>query len=485
MRTECTAPSFKFQEVAGRAVVARFDGGALTSDGGAVVLREVERTTGVLRQFAACFHDYRDPARTTHSVARLVRQRVYALALGYEDLNDHDALRHDPLFAVLAEADDLGAPLAGKSTLNRLELSGATIAEAERYKKIAVDHAAVDRLLVDVFIQAHAHDPTPPEEIILDLDATDDPVHGQQEGRFFHGFYGHYCYLPLYIFAGDHLLCARLRPSNIDASAGVLDEVPRLVAQLRAVWPDVRIVLRADSGFCRDALLTWCEAHGVDYVIGLAKNDRLIALITDELADAAAQCAATGRPARVFAELTYQTRDSWSRARRVVAKAEQLTPATRDDEGKRNPRFVVTSLGRERIDARALYEDVYCARGEMENRIKEQQLMLFADRTSAATMRANQLRLYFSSIAYVLVHALRRLALAGTTLARGQVTTIRLTLLKIGARVRVTTRKVWLALASGCPHATLFATVHATLRALPRHPMHPIHPIHPIHPMRC
>jgi hypothetical protein len=465
MRAECTTLALRFQEVAGREVVGRFDGGALTSDGGAVLLREVERSTEILQQFAGCFRDYRDPLRVRHSVAALIRQRVYGLALGYEDLNDHDALRHDPLFAVLAEADDLDAPLAGKSTLNRLELSGATIADAERYKKIAVDQAAVDRLLVELFIQAH---PTPPVEIVLDLDATDDPVHGTQEGRFFHGFYGHYCYLPLYIFAGDHLLCARLRPANIDASAGALDEVDRIVAQLRAVWPAVRIMLRADSGFCRDALMTWCETHAVEYVLGLAKNERLTAMITSELADANAQCAATGHAARVFAERTYRTRDSWSRARRVVAKAEQLTPSTANGEGKSNPRFVVTSLAVATIDARTLYEDVYCARGEMENRIKEQQLMLFADRTSAATMRANQLRLYFSSMAYVLVHALRRLALAGTALARAQVTTIRLALLKIAARVRVTTRKVWLALASGCPHAALFVRAHATLMSLPR-----------------
>lgn len=464
MQTECTAPTLRFQEVAGREVVGRFDGGVLTSDGGAVLLREVERATGILEQFGACFRDYRDPTRTRHSVAALVRQRVYGLALGYEDLNDHDALRHDPLFAVLAEAVEVTAPLAGKSTLNRLELSGATIAEAERYKKIAVDHAAVDRLLVALFLQAH---PTPPAEIVLDLDATDDPVHGRQEGRFFHGFYGQYCYLPLYIFAGEHLLSARLRPANIDASAGALDEVERIVAQLRAVWPAVRLVVRADSSFCRDALMTWCEAHAVDYVLGLAKNERLTALIRGELAAANAACTATGHAARVFAELTYQTRASWSRARRVVAKAEQLTPSTPSGEGKSNPRFVVTSLGVSTIDARPLYEDLYCARGEMENRIKEQQLMLFADRTSAATMRANQLRLYFSSIAYVLVHALRRLGLAGTAFAHAQVTTIRLSLLKIGARVRVTTRKVWLALASGCPHAALFARVHATLVALP------------------
>jgi hypothetical protein len=457
MRTECTTEALQFQAVAGRTVRARFDGGTLTSDGGAVLLREVDRATGILAQFAACFRDYRDPARVTHSVARLLRQRVYGLALGYEDLNDHDQLRRDPLFAVLAEAADLAAPLAGKSTLNRLELSAATVDEAERYKKIAVDHAAVDRMLLDVFLQAH---PTPPAELVLDLDATDDPLHGAQEGRFFHGFYGHYCYLPLYIFAGEHLLCARLRRANIDASAGAVEDVARIVAHLRAAWPAVRITLRGDSGFCRDALMTWCDTHRVDYVFGLAKNARLTALITEELAAAAAQCAATGQPARVFAERTYETLDSWSRARRVVAKAEQLAVG---EDGKSNPRFVVTSLAAARLDARALYEELYCARGDMENRIKEQQLMLFADRTSAATMRANQLRLYCSSIAYLLLHALRRLALAGTALARAQCQTIRLTLLKIGARVRITVRHVWLALASGCPHAALFARVHATL----------------------
>lgn len=458
MTTECTAGTLEFQAVARRTVQARFDGGTLTSDGGAVLLREVDRATGILRQFAACFRDHRASTRITHAVDALVRQRVYGLALGYEDLNDHERLRHDPLVAVLAEAADLTAPLAGKSTLNRLELSAATVDEAERYKKIAVDHAAVDRMLVDVFLQAHA---VPPTEIVLDLDATDDPVHGAQEGRFFHGYYGHYCYLPLYIFAGEHLLCARLRSANIDASAGALEEVERLVAQLRAAWPTVRITLRADSGFCRDALMTWAEAHAVDFVFGLAKNARLTALIPAELAAAAAACATTGQPARVFAERTYQTHDTWARARRVVAKAEQLTGGA---DGKSNPRFVVTSLPVTAVDARTLYEDVYCARGEMENRIKEQQLMLFADRTSAATMRANQLRLYFSSVAYLLLHALRRLALVGTALAHAQCQTIRLTLLKIGARIRITVRHVWLALASGCPSADLFARVHATLR---------------------
>jgi hypothetical protein len=468
MSTECTTETLQFQEAHGRSVLARFDGGTLTSDGGAVLLREVERATGILRQFTTCFTDHRDPSRIEHAVASLVAQRVYGLALGYEDLNDHDALRADPLLAVLAgsadptgtarrRARDAGNALAGKSTLNRLELTAATCAPSERYKKITVDHAAIDRLYVDVYVAAHA---TPPTEIVLDLDATDDPVHGAQEGRFFHGYYGHYCYLPLYIFADEHLLCARLRPANIDASAGAREEVERTVAQLRAVWPEVRIILRADSGFCRDPLLTWCETHGVDYVIGLARNDRLTALIAPELRAMATECLATGSAARVFAEHTYQTRESWSCARRVIAKAEQLPGI---DGPKANPRFVVTSLSPEVLDAQPLYEALYCARGDMENRIKEQQLMLFADRTSTATLRANQLRLTFSSVAYLLLAALRRLGLAGTRLARAQCQTIRLTLLKIGARVRVTVRKVWIALATGCPHAALFARVHANL----------------------
>jgi hypothetical protein len=462
MSAECTAESLVFQAAAGREVVARFDGGTLTSDGGALLLREVEQVTGIVRQFAACFTDHRDARRVEHPVATLVAQRVYALALGYEDLNDHDALRADPLLAVVAgspdpvgqqrrRSRDAGKALAGKSTLNRLELTAATPAADERYKKITVDHAAVDRLFVDLFVQAHA---TPPAEITLDLDATDDPVHGQQEGRFFQGFYGHYCYLPLYIFAGEHLLCARLRGADRDASAGATDELARIIPQLRAAWPEVRLTVRADSGFCRDELLTWCEAHAVDYVIGLQRNSRLVAAVDDALAEVTAACAQSGAPERAFCDLTYRTQRGWSRERRVVAKAEALPGL---DGPQANPRFVVTSLPAEVLDAQPLYEILYCARGDMENRIKEQQLMLFADRTSAATLRANQLRLTFSSVAYTLLAALRRLGLAGTRLATAQCQTIRLTLLKLGARLRVTVRKVWVAFATGCPHAPLFA----------------------------
>jgi hypothetical protein len=467
MQTQCTQESFEFHPFSKRQVKAGFDGGAITSDAGGLLLREVEKRTGIISQFADCFTDHREPERIEHTVKELVAQRVYGLALGYEDLNDHDELRRDPLLAVLAEKPDplgesrarerdQGKALAGKSTLNRLELTGEVVREEERYKKIVMDQEAVDRMLVEVFLQAHA---VPPVGIVLDLDATDDPVHGNQEGRFFHGYYGHYCYLPLYIFCGDFLLCARLRSSNIDASAGCLEEVERIVAQIRQAWPAVKITLRGDSGFCREELMSWCEAHRVDYVLGLAKNERLKAEIAGEMEQAAEQYAQTGQAARVFKEFTYQTRESWRRARRVIAKAEHLEKGS-------NPRFVVTSLAAEKWEARQLYEELYCARGEMENRIKEQ-LMLFADRTSTAFLRSNQTRLYFSSVAYVLMEALRRLGLKQTELAEAQCVTIRLKLLKIGALIRITVRKVWVSMAGGYPYHELFAQVYTQLRAVP------------------
>ena len=467
MLTQCNQESFQFHPLGGREVRGRFDGGAITSDAGGLLLREVEKRTGIIAQFAACFRDHRDPERIEHTVRELVAQRVYALALGYEDLNDHDPLRQDPWLAVLAEKPDprgesrarerdQGKALAGKSTLNRLELAGKEVSAEERYKKIALDPAAVDRLLGEVFLQAHRQ---PPPEIVLDLDATDDPVHGNQERRFFHGYYGHYCYLPLYIFCGDFLLCARLRPSDIDASAGSREELERIVGQIRQAWPGVKITIRGDAGFCRQELTSWCEAQGVDYVLGLAKNPRLKAEIAPELEQVAGEYARTGQAARVFKEFLYQTRESWSRARRVIGKAEHLEKGS-------NPRFVVTSLSAQAWEARRLYEELYCARGEMENRLKEQ-LSLFADRTSTAFLHSNQVRLYFSSLAYVLMEALRRLGLAGTEWARTQCDTLRLKLLKIGAQIRVTVRRVWISLAEGDPYAGMFAQVYAQLRALP------------------
>jgi hypothetical protein len=456
MPTECSRDLFGFASVEGRRVEAAFDGGALSSNGGAVLLGAAERAVGLVARFADCFRDGRQAALVEHEVRTLVGQRVFGLALGYEDLNDHDWLRHDPVMAVLvgklaARRQDC-APAAGKSTLNRLELSRP---EPTRYHKIGHDPAAIEALFVDVFLEAH---PTAPDEIVLDLDATDDPIHGEQEGRFFHGYYGGYCYLPLYVFCGKHLLAAKLRRSNIDGAAGAVDEVARIIGQIRARWPEVRIVLRADSGFAREALMTWCEANRVDYLFGLARTVRLVEEIAQELAAAARESAMTGASARRFKDFLWTTRDSWSRRRRVVGKAEHT-------QGEANPRFVVTSLSQQRADARALYEDLYCARGEMENRIKECQLDLFADRTSTATMRANQLRLWFASMAYVLLEAVRRLALMATKLANATCGTIRLKLLRIGALVRISVRRVKIAMASGNPNQRDWALAYAALGA--------------------
>jgi Transposase DDE domain group 1 len=457
MPTQCSRDLFGYEVVEGRQVVAAFDGGEVTSDAGALLLGATDRAIGLVTRFAACFDDGRVQTQVEHTIEAMVAQRVFGIALGYEDVIDHDQLRHDPVLATLAgklAAKRHGcAPLAGKSTLNRLEHAPLT---PSRYHKIGHDLVAIEGLFVALFLEAHR---TPPSQIILDLDATDDPLHGRQEGRFFHGYYDCYCYLPLYVFCGRHLLAAKLRRSNIDASAGALAEIERIVAQIRARWPKVEIRLRADSGFARDELMAWCEAHRVDFVFGLARNGRLVGQIADELAAVEAESRDRGAPARRFADFAWRTLESWRRDRRVVAKAEHLPKGP-------NPRFVVTSLPVSAIDARALYEDLYCARGEIENRIKEQQLDLFADRTSAATLRANQLRLWFASFAYVLIEALRRIGLRFTQFANATCGTIRLKLLKIGAQVRVSVRRLKVAMASACPfqaeyHLAYLALKHA------------------------
>jgi len=466
MKTECTGTLFDFQPLEKREVVASFDGGTLTSDAGGLLLREVEQRCGILRQFSGCFRDLRDAERIEHTVAELVAQRVYGIALGYEDLNDHEALRNDPVLAVLVGKEDptgqsrvregdRGRALAGKSTLNRLELTRP--GEPDRYKKIEIIEEAVNAFFVEVFLQAHER---APRRMVLDLDATDDPLHGQQEGRFFHGYYREYCYLPLYIFCGEHLLCSRLRESNRDASAGSVEEVARIVERVRASWPKVEIAIRGDAGFCRESLMSWCEANGVHYVFGLAKNSRLLGKIERQMKKAMKRYARTQKAARVYGHFLYRTERSWSRKRRVVAKAEYLSKGA-------NPRFVVTSYGPEAYDAQTLYEKEYCARGEMENRIKEQQLYLFADRTSSHEMWANQIRLWFSSVAYLLVSAFRRLGLQGTEMAKAQCQTIRLKLFKLGARIRVTVRRIVVSMASGCPDQALFAAAYANLKAIP------------------
>jgi hypothetical protein len=447
---------FEFAPVEGREVVAGFDGGAISSDAGALLLGATDRAIGMMDRFASCFHDERRQDLIEHEIVTLVGQRVFGIALGYEDINDHDELRHDPLMAVLAGKLKARrkecAPVAGKSTLNRLELSRL---EPTRYHKISHNPIAIKRLLVDLFLEAHDRAPS---EVILDLDATDDPVHGNQEGRFFHGYYDCYCYLPLYVFCGRHLLAAKLRPASMDAAAGAVEEVTRLVAHIRRRWPHARILVRADSGFAREELMAWCEANGVHFLFGLAQNERLVANIAAELARAEVRSRRTGKPARSFKEFTWTTRRSWSRTRRVVAKAEFTS-------GEANPRFVVTSLKRAECRPKYLYEKVYCARGEMENRIKECQLDLYADRTSTATMRGNQLRLWFASMAYVLLCALRRIGLDHTPFAKASCGTIRLKLLKIGALVRISVRRIKIAMSSSCPAAAVWGSAALRLNA--------------------
>jgi Transposase DDE domain group 1 len=452
--TECIQSSFGFAGSGKREIVARFDGGTISTDGGAFLLRETDGRLNLLARLADCFLDGRNQSMVEHSIVEMLSQRIYGLALGYEDINDHEQLRKDPVFGMLAGKEELDQPLAGKSTLNRMELgTGAK----DRYKKITYWKTAIDELLVKVFLESHRQAPA---QIVLDVDATDLPLHGKQEGRFFQGYYDGYCYLPLYIFCGEHVLCAKLREADHDAYFGCLPEIQRIVAQIRAVWPDVKIILRGDSGFCRNELMSWCEGKGVDFVFGVARNQRLRKIIGQQLHAAREQWRLTGKPARVFTEFEYSTKKTkkggWDHKRRVVAKAEHI-------DGKENPRFVVTSLTDEEWKAQALYEGLYCERGNMENRIKEQ-FSLFADRMSTETMRANQMRLYLSSMAYILVSGLRRLGLKGTELAQAQVSTIRTKLLKIGAQIRVTVRKVWVSMASSYPWQGLYRQVYANLR---------------------
>jgi hypothetical protein len=442
MPTQCSQTEMDFGSSGGRKLVGAFDGGAITSNGGVVLLGAADKRLGLGARLAACFTDHRNPERIEHGLANLLRQRIFAQALGHEDLIDHDALRFDP--ALMAVLDRPEEALAGKSTLNRLEHAGNI--GRDRHHKLDHDASAIERLFVDLFMDAHRE---PPIRIVLDLDATDDPLHGSQEGRHFHGYYDCYCYLPLYIFCGRHLLCAKLRSSAKDAADGAREEVARIVAQIRERWPTTSIVIRADSGFCRDDLMSWCEENGVKYVLGLAGNSRLVKRIGRESRIARAKSKRTGKPARVFADFAYRTRDSWSAKRRVISKAEWT-------KGEANPRFIVTNVDPAFGAAQFMYERIYCQRGEMENRLKECQGDLFADRTPAPTMRANQLRLWLASFAYVLMCAVRRIGLIGTKLEAATCGTIRLQLLKIGALVTISVRRVKLAFASAFPAREVF-----------------------------
>lgn len=437
--TECKSKSLYFTRARRRQVVADFDGGRLTTDAGILLLREVDREIGLIDAINECIPDPRDPRFTIHEQREMLAQRIFSIALGYEDLNDQQTLRDDPALQVAVDkAPDPDDPLASPSTLCRLE---------NRVSRKAL--VRLSQVLIEQFLAAH---PTPPDEIILDFDATDDPVHGQQEQRFFHGYYRHYCFLPLYVFCGGHLLVALLRPSKIDAAKYARAITKLLVERIRRQWPDVKIVIRGDSGFCRWRLMRWCEAHRVDYVLGIGKNKVLERRIAPLMEQAEAAFAETLQKQRLFGETDYAA-GTWDRSRRVVMKAERLSAGP-------NRRFVVTTL----TDApQSLYDNQYTPRGDMENRIKEQQLMLFADRTSCHDFLANQFRLLLSSFAYVLLHALRRLYLAGTDLATAQVNRIRLTLLKVSARVTVSVRRIVFHLASSYPYQALFRSLTTSL----------------------
>ena len=469
MQTECNTTKIEFQRQGRKEVVGKFDGGAISSDAGGLLLRECERIFAVIKQAAGCFVDCRNESYIEHTVAELVGQRVIGLALGYEDLNDHDRLRLDTMIATLAgkkdptgktrkRKEDKGKPLAGASTLNRLELTAEKVAKDERYKKIRLEMKKAEMLLTHLFLQKPIE--TKPEMLILDLDSTDDPLHGNQEDKFFHGYYGHYCYLPLYITCGESLLWAQLRPSNIDASAGSVEALEKIVPSIREKWPGVRIIIRADSGFCRESIMAWCEDNDVDYILGLAKNARLKRKTGKAIKKSRRIYATTGQPARVFRQFSYRTLESWSRRRRVVGKIEYI-------KDKENYRFVVTSLGFQEVAPQQLYEDWYCARGDMENRIKEQQLDMFADRTSTHHMRSNQIRLWFSSLAYTLVQLLREFALCNTEMACAQCGTIRSKLFKIGGRIEISVRKVWIHFSEAYPHQALFSKIVSRLKLLP------------------
>lgn len=441
MNTECTPKQLILQGLGKRKIEITNDADVATSDGGLILLQQMDKKYRILQRFSMCFQDNRQPTRVEHSVLQLLSQRIFGLCQGYEDLNDHDQWRNDPLLSVICGKEN-GNPLSGKSTLNRLELGKETDEYGDRYNKIQWDNQEIEQLLVDIFLDSFS---VPPDEIILDFDATDDPLHGHQEGRFFHGYYDRYCYLPLYVFAGSFPLAARLRPSNIDASTGTTVLLEMMVPRIRKRFPEVRIVLRADSGFCREPIMKYCEDNHIYYVLGLAKNSRLKKALGKEMYEARKAFEQTGQRARRFTDLAYRTKKSWSRTRRVVGKAEHLLKGP-------NPRFIVTNFSPLQWSATTLYEKLYCGRGNMENRIKEQQLYLFADRTSTGWMSSNQLRLWFSTFAYIFFVFLREVYLSGSEWEKSQSSTLRLKILKVSASVRVTVRHVRIRLPYAYPY---------------------------------
>jgi len=469
MTAHATTNKLELEHLGSRRVELDFSAGRVSSDGGGILLREVDKRVRLTERLAKCFTDYRNPKLITHTLRELLAQRTYGLALGYEDLNDHERLNRDPLFATLigkvdveghrqGRGRDQGKALASPSTLGRLERSKETANEESRYEKIVCDFDAVAELFVDLFIESFDHEPG---VVVLDLDPSDIPLYGNQEERFYQGYYREHCYLPLYAFAGEHPLAAKLRPANIDGAKDADKTLLAIIERLRSAWPDVRIIVRADSGFCRDWLMCWCEATpGVDYVFGIARNSRLQKAISKQMQQAKRAHLSTGKPARRFRSFRYRTLKTWTRSRRVVGKAEYLSKGE-------NPRFVVTSLPPSEYEKVYLYEELYCARGEMENRIKEQQLDLFGDRASCHSFRGNEVRLWLSMAAHLLIAAVRRLALAGTELAAAQASTLRVRLFKIGALVTVSVRRVYIRLSSAFPMQELLFQALERVRQVP------------------
>lgn len=474
--TDCNDQQMFFQELGSRKVVADFTGGSLSSDGGVLLLRQTDKNMGMTVQLAQCFGDLRKQVFVDHSLEHLLAQRIYGLALGYEDINDHNALRLDPLLAAACDKVDVegterfnpahrGIALAGASTLNRLELSNN---RRGRCHKLPHEPSRIEACLLKLGVGCLPKHAT---EIVVDLDAMGHLLHGQQEGRHFSAFYNDYCYLPLYAFVGQVPLWAQLRTSDHDAADGVVAALEKIVSALRQRYPNAQIIVRADSGFCREEFLAWCEAQReVYYCVGLGKNSVLVDQLAPALAMARAQhCLIGGSAARVFAEFSYQTRTSWSRSRRVIGKAEVMANGD-------NPRFVVTNLpatgfigetDRTRFTAQRLYEELYCARGDMENMLKQQVLDLEADRLSTHYLASNQLRLWLATFAYLLLERVRSLGLGGTDLARATAGSLRLQLLKVAAQVRVSVRRVYVQLSSAYPRRDLFALCQRRLKALP------------------
>ena len=458
MKTQCTQSQFELQEIGGKSVTVKNDGARISSDGGLLLLAQLERKYGIIARVSDAFVDLRNPRLVQHELVPLLKQRIYGLCQGYEDINDHDSWRSDPLLAIACGKVPGATMLAGKGTLNRLELGAKATDAKSRYKNIRYHEDRLPSTFIELFMKLHPAGRKPPKEIIIDVDATDDPVHGNQEGRIFNGYYDEYCYLPLYMFIDSIPVWAELMTADKDPATGVVPALERIIPAIRLLWKKTRIILRGDSGFCRTDILEWCEQNDIYYIIGLPKNRRLTRAIGGSIQAVADAWKKTGEPQRIFRDIRYKTKNTWKKARRVIGKAEHL-------ELGANPRFIVTNLETEYGDARSLYEDLYCARGNMENRIKEQKLFMFASRLSTHTLRANQLRLYFSTIAYLFMAILRIGHADDPDIATAQASTIRLRYLKVGAQVSVSTRRIVVHIPESYPYWNSWLKMHAQLSA--------------------